>query len=401
MKRVLLVDIDFVLQGYISKKLHNAGIMVQKTSGAEQVLSYMERVKPDCIIVDYTTDREGILSMFENKWAKPTIKNIPSIVIADSLKENDSRLFSSYGVKNIVMKPVQADELLQNIGRLIKVQFTFDITQSSVECNMNGNIVFVEIANGLNRDRIELLHYRIQELLALYELKVVKVLILMSNMTISFLDAINLEYLLDNILSIPNASKENVKVLSSCEFVTEFLSSHPKYQGIQSASNLQDLLETLSPNVEDPIDLITPQDLTKKQKTSSISTKLKFDKLENISVAVIDDDVTARDTMTAIFKTVKAKIKTYSDAESFMQDYKNHKFNIIFLDVVLPGMQGFKCLDRMKLMENAPPIVMLSSLGGKENIVKAFEKGAKQYLVKPIKSDMIIAKTMEILGASL
>ena len=52
MKRVLLVDIDFVLSGYISKKLHSAGVMVQKTSGAEQVLSYMERVKPDCIIVD-------------------------------------------------------------------------------------------------------------------------------------------------------------------------------------------------------------------------------------------------------------------------------------------------------------------------------------------------------------
>lgn len=401
MKRVLLVDIDFVLSGYISKKLHSAGVMVQKTSGAEQVLSYMERVKPDCIIVDYTTDREGILSMFENKWARPNVKNIPSIVIADTLRKNDSGLFSSYGVKNIVMKPVQADELLQNIGKLIKFQFTFDITQSSVECNMNGDIVFVEIADGLNRDRIELLHYRIQELLSLYEIEVVKVLILMSNMTISFLDAINLEYLLDNVLSIPNASKEYVKVLSTCEFVKEFLSSHPKYQGIQSSSSLQTLLETLSPNIENVTDLITSQDYTKGQKTSSISTKLKFDKLENINVAVIDDDVTVRDTMTAIFKTMKAKIQTYADAEAFMKDYKNHKFDLIFLDVVLPGMQGFKCLDRMRLIDDAPPIVMISSLGGKENIVKAFEKGAKQYLVKPIKSGMIIAKTMEILGASL
>ncbi|MGP1438248.1 MAG: response regulator [Treponema sp.] len=401
MKRVLLVDMDFILSEYISKKMHNMGIMVQKASGTEQVLSYMERVKPDCIIVDYSLDRDEILSMFEQKWANASIRSIPALVIAESLQKNDSGLFTSYGVKNIVMKPVRADELLQKIGGLIKVQFTFDITQSLVECSVNEGIIFVEIAYGLNRDRIELAQYRMQELIKLYNLTAVKVLIMMSNLTISFLDTANLEYLIDNILAIPNSSKEGIKVLTASDFVKDFLDNHPKYKGIESAPTLQELLDTLSSDKINGIDMISLDKPDKQQKASSISTKLNFDKLENTNIAVVDDDIVVRDTMTGIFKTVKAKVKTYEDAETFLKDFKNEKFNLIFLDVVLPGMTGLKCLERLRLMDCPIPVVILSSVNGRDNIIKAFERGAKQYLVKPIKSDLIIAKTMEILGGLL
>lgn len=401
MKRVLLVDLGFVLSGYISKKLHDAGVMVQKASGTEEVFSYMKRVKPDCVIVDYTQDREGILSMFEKKWANQEIKNIPSIVIADTLQKNDAGLFASYGVKNIVMKPVQADELLQKIGKFIQVQFTFDITQSLVECSLNSDILFVEIADGLNRDRIELLHYRMQELIELNKLEVTKILVIMSNITISFVDTANLEYLLDNLLTLQNASKSNLKILTISDFMKDFLSHHPKFSGIQSSAALPDLLAGFNLTAEDGLNLIAAMDEAKQQNKSSISTKLRFDRLENVKIAVVDDDAVVRQTMTSIFKTVKSDVSTYPDAESFMKEYKVGKFELIFLDMVLPGMQGFKCLDRLRLMDDPTPVIILSSLGGRENVLKAFEKGAKQYLLKPIKSDMIIAKTMEILGGKL
>ena len=401
MKRVLLVDLGFVLSGYISKKLHDAGVMVQKASGTEETFLYMKRVKPDCVIVDYTQDREGILSMFEKKWGASDIKNIPSIIIADSLQKNDAGLFASYGVKSIVMKPVQADELLQKIGKFIQVQFTFDITQSLVECSLNSDILFVEIADGLNRDRIELLHYRMKELLEINKIEVTKILVIMSNITISFVDTANLEYLLDNLLSIPNASKENLKILTISDFMKDFLLHHPKFSGIQSCAALPDLLTDFNLTPEDGLNLIAAMDEAKQQNKSSISTKLRFDRLENVKIAVIDDDLVIRESMQAIFKTVKSDVTTYTDAESFIREYKVGKFELIFLDMVLPGMQGFKCLDRLRLMDDPTPVIILSSMGGRENVVKAFEKGAKQYLLKPIKSDMIIAKTMEILGGKI
>lgn len=401
MKRVLLVDINFVLSEYISKKMHDMGIMVQKASGIEEVLSYMERVKPDCVIIDYSLNRDRILSMFEQKWANPNIKAIPSVVIAESLQKNDSGLFASYGVKNIVMKPVRADELLQKIGGLIRVQFTFDITQSLVECSVNEGIIFLEIAYGLNRDRIELAKYRMQELIELYKLEAVKVLIIMSNITISFLDTANLEYLIDNILSVPNASKDGTKVLTASDFVKDFLDNHPKYKGIESAPALQELLDMFSTTKLNGINMICSNEPDKKQKVSSISTKLNFDKLENAKIAVVDDDIVVRDTMTSIFKTVKAKVVTYKDAETFLKGFKEEKVDLIFLDVVLPGMTGLKCLERLRLMDCPIPVVILSSVAGQDNVVKAFERGAKQYIVKPIKSDLIITKTMEILGGHL
>ena len=64
-------------------------------------------------------------------------------------------------------------------------------------------------------------------------------------------------------------------------------------------------------------------------------------------------------------------------------------------------MTGLKCLERLRLMDCPVPVVILSSVSGRDNVVKAFERGAKQYIVKPIKSDLIIAKTMEILSGLL
>ena len=74
--------------------------------------------------------------------------------------------------------------------------------------------------------------------------------------------------------------------------------------------------------------------------------------------------------------------------------------DIIFLDIMMPGFDGFSTL--MLLKDNDItrdiPVVMLTAVGKKDKIINAFRDGASDYILKPFKKDILIQKIKKILG---
>lgn len=78
---------------------------------------------------------------------------------------------------------------------------------------------------------------------------------------------------------------------------------------------------------------------------------------------------------------------------------KSEKFDLILLDLMMPVMDGFGVLSKMKEEGNTTPVIILSNLGQEVDIEKAKSMGAKDYFVKadtPIKE--IVKKINEALG---
>ncbi|PKL07891.1 MAG: response regulator, partial [Spirochaetae bacterium HGW-Spirochaetae-7] len=71
-----------------------------------------------------------------------------------------------------------------------------------------------------------------------------------------------------------------------------------------------------------------------------------------------------------------------------------------FLDLRMPEIDGFGVLAELRAQDLAMPIIVLSAVTQRESVVKAFKSGAKSYLVKPLKPDQILRKTLEILKAN-
>ena len=82
---------------------------------------------------------------------------------------------SGYGIKKIIPKPLKIDQLFTAITDILHIEFEIDNTPCILEARVNDNIIFIEIAQGLNREKIDLLKYKIQELIALYNLTYPKV----------------------------------------------------------------------------------------------------------------------------------------------------------------------------------------------------------------------------------
>jgi DNA-binding response OmpR family regulator len=78
----------------------------------------------------------------------------------------------------------------------------------------------------------------------------------------------------------------------------------------------------------------------------------------------------------------------------------NNAFDLILLDVMLPGMDGMELCRQLRAQENTTPVIMLTALGTTENIVTGLDSGADDYLVKPFKFAELEARIRTLLRRS-
>lgn len=71
---------------------------------------------------------------------------------------------------------------------------------------------------------------------------------------------------------------------------------------------------------------------------------------------------------------------------------RTDEFDLLLLDVGLPGMDGFAVLDALRADGNTMPIIMLTARSGAEDTVAGLEGGANDYLAKPFVFDELLAR---------
>jgi DNA-binding response OmpR family regulator len=78
-----------------------------------------------------------------------------------------------------------------------------------------------------------------------------------------------------------------------------------------------------------------------------------------------------------------------------LQDGK--KFDLVVLDVMLPGKDGFTVAQELRQAGNYVPVLMLTARGRPEDVLKGFESGADDYLPKPFNLDILMARVKGLL----
>lgn len=107
-----------------------------------------------------------------------------------------------------------------------------------------------------------------------------------------------------------------------------------------------------------------------------------------IDFLLVDDDNDDSDLIFEVIKEIDSNIQyTYATegAEAFQILENNYKPSIIFLDINMPGMNGWQCLVKLKSNEKFKdiPVVMYSTSSYQHEIEKAFELGALAFFTKP------------------
>lgn len=87
-----------------------------------------------------------------------------------------------------------------------------------------------------------------------------------------------------------------------------------------------------------------------------------------------------------------------STGQEGLSEAQNGNYDLILLDLILPGMDGFTILEALKNAGKKPVVIVLSNLGQDEDRKKAADFGAKEYLVK---SNVPLADIVKVVKASL
>jgi len=414
MKQVLLIDESNVFRDYIKGKLDEKHVNIEIGLGKLDSLSKMRSFVPDLVIIDFNTSRSFVYELFDGKKNDPNAREIPVIVLAQKIEKSEITRLSGYNVKKIIPKPLKIDQLFQAITEIIHVDFDIDTTPCILEARVNDNIIFVELAQGFNREKIGLLKYKIRELIGLYNLNAPKILVMMTDLSLSFVDGPNLELLMDSIMADPAIKNRNIKILTLDGFARDFLAGNKEYADIQVVTDLTKAIDSLLKDAfttTDTTALISEKILQSNGAVgldgSALEMRFKSE-LEalksvahDIRIAVVDDDVVIRTVLAKTFQAINATVDQFESGTEFLPCALGANYDLVFLDLMMPGINGFDVLVKMKESEIVTPVIVLSSVSQREAVLKVLSAGVKSYMIKPLKPEALLKKAIEVLQATI
>jgi DNA-binding response OmpR family regulator len=147
--------------------------------------------------------------------------------------------------------------------------------------------------------------------------------------------------------------------------------------------------------------------LMAKQKSSAevismVSPMIEFSKAlqpepwQGTILVIEDDDPTLAKIMRTLVRSHFQALEARTGEEG-LRLFETQEFDLIVLDILLPGMDGFEVCQSIRASRKPTPIIFLTTLGDTENLVRGLTMGADDYMVKPFKPEELVARIRTVL----
>ena len=114
-------------------------------------------------------------------------------------------------------------------------------------------------------------------------------------------------------------------------------------------------------------------------------------------ILVVDDDDKIRNLLKEFLNTHDFYVTTASNAEDAEKKMGHFKYEILVLDVMMPGIDGYQLTKNIK-KKSKVPIILLTAKGEVENRIKGLELGADDYLGKPFEPKELLLRIKNIIN---
>jgi DNA-binding response OmpR family regulator len=118
------------------------------------------------------------------------------------------------------------------------------------------------------------------------------------------------------------------------------------------------------------------------------------------TILVVDDEDPLRLSLSLILQKENYRVQTAATAEEALDDLKLHEYDLMFLDLSLPGMSGIDLLLEVHKLFPHMPVLILTAHAALESAIQAVRLGARDYLIKPVEPLALLARVAEILAES-
>lgn len=112
-------------------------------------------------------------------------------------------------------------------------------------------------------------------------------------------------------------------------------------------------------------------------------------------VLLVDDEEDFLKTLAERLEARGLKVSTATSGEEAVTDAKKNGYDLIVLDLSMPGIDGLETLKRIKLTQPEAEIIMLTGQGSIRTGIEAMKLGAEDYLQKPVNISVLLDKISE------
>jgi len=114
-------------------------------------------------------------------------------------------------------------------------------------------------------------------------------------------------------------------------------------------------------------------------------------------ILVVDDDLRLRDLLQRYLSEQGFAVSTVSDTTGMDKSLARERFDLVVLDLMMPGEDGLAACRRLRGTRNTIPIIMLTAKGDEVDRILGLEMGADDYLPKPFNPRELVARINAVL----
>jgi len=116
-----------------------------------------------------------------------------------------------------------------------------------------------------------------------------------------------------------------------------------------------------------------------------------------MKILLLEDDFTLSKEISAFFTSKKFECVPYYDGSLLLKKYFPYEYDLIILDINVPGTNGIEVCKDIRKIDHKTPIIMLTAFSEIEDKLSSFDSGADDYLVKPFHFDELYARVQSLL----
>jgi DNA-binding response OmpR family regulator len=115
-------------------------------------------------------------------------------------------------------------------------------------------------------------------------------------------------------------------------------------------------------------------------------------------ILIVDDEPILRQTLARILQRAGYEVTTAESGEQTLDYLATTEYDLIYMDIRMPGLGGLDVLDRIQARFPGLPVVLFTAQPDLDSAVEALRRGAADYLLKPLRPEMLIEKTQALLA---
>jgi two-component system chemotaxis response regulator CheY len=118
-----------------------------------------------------------------------------------------------------------------------------------------------------------------------------------------------------------------------------------------------------------------------------------------IRYLIVDDSLFARKNLGGMIETFGGQVAGEAgDGRAAIAEYDRLKPDLVLMDITMPQMDGIEAMGKIVQQNPQARIIMVSSVGYQENIVAALQRGARHFVQKPVRPQVLYEVIKHVLG---